>query len=59
MTVDRWIMNRLDDNFVIRDWETDKKLYDARTTVYEPSSAIMNSIIVEEYSENGLTILMI
>ena len=58
MTVETWIDNREDDNFVIED-ERGDRLYDARKTPYEPARYIMHSMIVEVYTWQGVTILLI
>ena len=57
MTIERWIENRNDDCFVI--YGDGRKVYDARTTHYEPADYIMESLIIEMYTWNGVTVLEI
>ena len=57
MTVDMWINERENDNFVI---EYDGKIvYDARKTLKDPAGYIRYSMIVEVYDWNGVTVLSI
>lgn len=58
MTIDRWISDRMTDSFIIED-EDGKVLYDARRTLHEPAPYIMESLITDEYTWNGLTVLAI
>jgi len=57
MSIEKWILNRDNDNFVI--YGDGRKLYDARSTRYEPAPYIMESMIQEEYTWNGVTVLEI
>lgn len=57
MTIERWIADRMDDRFIIRG--DGRKLYDGRTTNYEPADYIMESLILDEYTWNGVTVLEI
>ena len=58
MTVERWILDRENDNFIIADSDG-RKLYDARTTNKEPALYIMRSLIVDVYTWHGVTVLAI
>lgn len=58
MTIEKWIDNREDDNFIIED-ETGETVYDARRTSREPAYYIMCSMIVDVYTWNGVTVLAI
>lgn len=58
MTIKRWFSEREDDNFIIED-ENGKTIYDARKTLYEPESYIMNSMIVDIYTWDTVTVLAI
>ena len=58
MTIDKWITERENDNFIIED-DDGNIVYDARKTVREPSGYIMNSLIVDVYTWNNVTVLMI
>lgn len=58
MTVSDWMQARYDDNFII-DNDDGKTVYDARRTVYDPSNAIMNSVIVEVYRWDDVLVLSI
>lgn len=57
MTVEKWIAERENDSFIIRG--DGRKLYDARTTTYEPAYYIMESLILDMYTWNGITVLEI
>jgi len=57
MTIENWIASRDDDDFVI--YGDGRKLYDARTTRYEPAPFIMESMVVDMYTWNGVTVLEI
>lgn len=58
MTIDRWISDRTTDSFIIED-EDGKILYDARRTMHEPAPYIMESLITDEYTCDGIIILAI
>lgn len=58
MTINRWIADRITDLFIIED-EDGKIVYDARKTIHEPAGYIMDSVIIDEYTWNGLTVLAI
>ena len=58
MTVETWINDRDTDRFAIYD-ESGRKLYDGRTTIYEPALYIMYSLIVDIYTWHGVTVLTI
>lgn len=58
MTIERWLSEREDDNFIIED-EYGKTVYDARKTIYEPATYIMNSMIVDIYTWDAVTVLAI
>lgn len=58
MSVYKWIVNRETDSFRIDD-EYGRTLYDARRTPYDPPRYIENSIIVDEYTTDGVTVLVI
>ena len=58
MTVDKWIMNRFDDNFIIED-EDGNILYDGRKTDRDPACYISNSKIIDIYTWRGITVLSI
>lgn len=57
MTIEKWIADRIDDDFVI--YGDGRKLYDARMTRYEPAPFIMESMVIDVYSWNGVTVLEI
>lgn len=58
MTIDSWIADREDDNFIILD-EDGNMVYDARKTRNDPALYIVKSIIVDIYTWNGVTVLAI
>ncbi len=58
MTIEKWIADRLDDQFIIEDSDGNK-LYDARKTLREPAYYIMESVIIDLYTWNGITVLSI
>ena len=58
MSVSKWIANRTNDNFIIED-EDGRTLYDARRTTYDPPYYIDNSIIIDTYTVDGVTVLTI
>ena len=58
MTINEWITNRIDDMFIIVD-DDGNVVYDARSTIYEPQTYIMDSVITEEYAWHRLTVLSI
>ena len=58
MSVTDWIYNRDTDLFVIVD-DDGIIIYDARKTNYDPQNYICNSLIVDIYTWNGLTVLAI
>lgn len=57
MTIEKWISDRSGDDFVI--YGDGRKLYDARTTKYEPAEYIMKSIILDTYTWNDTIVLAI
>ncbi len=58
MTIDSWIADREDDNFIILD-EDGNMVYDARKTRNDPALYIVKSVIVDVYTWNGVTVLAI
>lgn len=58
MTIDSWIADREDDNFIILD-EDGNMVYDARKTRNDPALYIVKSVIVDIYTWNGVTVLAI
>ena len=58
MPISKWITDRIDDMFIIVD-DDGNIVYDARSAIYEPQKYITDSVIVEEYSWHGLTVLSI
>ena len=58
MTIDKWITDRTDDNFIIED-EDGQILYDARKTTREPAYYIMDSMVIDTYTWHGVTVLTI
>lgn len=57
MTIDNWISERTDDNFIIV--YDGQKVYDARRTKYEPAPYIMESLITDVYSLDDVIVLSI
>ena len=58
MTIDKWIMNRENDNFIIED-DDGNIVYDARKTERDPALYILNSLITDIYTWNSVTVLSI
>lgn len=58
MTIDSWIADREDDNFIILD-EDGNMVYDGRKTRNDPALYIVKSVIVDIYTWNGVTVLAI
>ena len=58
MKVTDWLYNRENDEFIIVD-EFGTIVYDARKTTYDPKLYICNSLVIDIYTWNGLTVLAI
>lgn len=58
MSIEKWIADRDTDSFIIED-EDGNTIYDGRKTRYEPAYYIMESVIIDLYTWNGVTVLAI
>ena len=58
MKIYDWMLDRENDDFIIVD-ECGTIVYDARKTTYDPKLYICNSLVVDIYTWNGLTVLAI